>query len=418
MSQLCFGTFASTIQRSLQENEDWWDKNIAIDVTNTRKSFPTQTIAGQRYTVLRLLTWIISRDDVCDRNGSPIFITDSNASTLMNQTSELNAAIVRRIQVGDLDIEALSEFEQIRNEIIKYKINDLIREMYDLVDKDSEVSEVQREELLSLCKKETLTQFLSNTFLYACCLKNKLRSTDLNSNDGWLIHISHNICPICRKNNLSISYGTSTKRLYENVEFSIEPNSSKKAQILICTTCYRKDKYKIEKDGSEPSTWTNLRNIYNDFLLRQDVEKVFENNNLASQIEDVVKALVEKPADQTLTKDKPETWEAKKVKQKISDDEWLLAEEIKKLADAYYFYIKSVLSDLDNGSNRHFRKICNQVSSCYLEVSEKISNQRQIFYGIRDWIARHAGVPENSQEALVIAAFFVQNCEVFDEISK
>ena len=418
MTQLCFGTFAATIQRALKEQLPWWNNHVGTKSTPTNKTIPTQSMAGQHYTVLRLLSWLIDRDDITDRNGEFLFIDDSVASKLINQTVEVNAVIVKRIQEGDLDDAALAEFKDIEKELIEYKVNDLLQEMNDLIQDDPEVSAAQKNELLLLCKKETLAQFLSNTFLYACCLKNKLRSVDLDSNDGWLIHISDNTCPICHINNLTIGYGTSTTALYDSVEFSETPDSNEMERILICVTCYRKENYKKGKGGSEPESWEKLRKIYKDYMLKQEIEQVFENNNLASQIKDVLNELVEKPKDETLKKNRPENWSPKKVTQKIKKEEWVLATSIKSLADTYYFYVQSVFESLDNGSTKRFSKICDQVSSCYKEVSEKTDDQRQIFYGIRNWIARHAGVSKNSQESLVIAAFFVQNCEVFDEISE
>lgn len=418
MTQLCFGTFAATMQHALKEQLSWWNNHVGTTLTPTNKTIPTQSMAGQHYTVLRLLSWLIDRDDITDRKGKVLFIDDSVASKLINQSVEMNAAIVQRIQVGDLDDEALLEFQDIVKELIKYKVNDLLQEMSNLIKDDPEVSEAQKDELLGFCKKETLAKFLSSTFLYACCLKNKLRSVDLDSNDGWLIHISDNICPICRNENLSIGHETSIKSLYESVEFSATPGSNKMNRILICVKCYRKESYKKAKDGYEPQSWKTLRKIYSSYMLKQEIEQVFENNNLNSEIENVLKALLTKPKDELLQKNRPENWEPKKVTQKIKKEEWMLADSIKSLADAYYFYVRSVFDSLDNRSGCCFKNICEQVSSCYLEVAAKTDDQRQIFYGIKNWIARHAGVPENSQEALVITAFFVQNCEVFDEISK
>lgn len=421
MTQLCFGTFAATMQRALHEKEppQNTDKNTNKNTDkNTDKTFPTQSMAGQHYTVQKLLRWLTDRDDITDRKNNTLFIDDSVASKLINQTVELNAAIVKRIQEGDLDDAALAEFKNIEKELIKYKVNDLLREMHDLIQDDPAISPAQKNELLLLCKKETLAQFLSNTFLYACCLKNKLRSIDLDANDGWLIHISDNTCPICHINNLTIGYGASTTVLYDPVEFSESPDSNKMERILICGTCYRKENYKKGKDGSEPESWETLRKIYKDYMLKQEIEQVFENNNLASQIKDVLNELKEKPTDESLMKNRPENWSPIKVTRKIKKEEWALATLIQSLANTYYFYVQSVFESLDNGSTKRFSRICKQVSSCYSEVAEKTDDQRQIFCGVRNWIARHAGISENSQEALVIAAFFVQNCEVFDEISE
>ncbi|EPI45920.1 hypothetical protein HMPREF1582_01262 [Gardnerella vaginalis JCP8151A] len=36
MSQLCFGTFASAMQRALKEDPLWWNQNISIYATNTK----------------------------------------------------------------------------------------------------------------------------------------------------------------------------------------------------------------------------------------------------------------------------------------------------------------------------------------------------------------------------------------------
>lgn len=418
MAQLCFGTFAATMQRALKEQHSWWNNHVGTTLTPTNKTIPPQSMAGQHYTVLRLLSWLIDREDITDRNGDSLFINDSVASKLINQTVEVNAAIVKRIQEGDLDDAALAEFNNIEKELIKYKVNDLLREMHDLIQDDPAVSPAQKKELLLLCKKETLAQFLSNTFLYACCLKNKLRSIDLDANDGWLIHISDNTCPICHINNLTIGCGASTTAFYAPVEFSETPDSNKMERILICVTCYRKENYKKGKDGSEPASWEPLRKIYKDYMLKQEIEQVFESNNLASQIKDVLNELVEQPTDEALKKNRPENWSPKAVTKKIREEEWALATLLQSLANAYYFYVQSIFESLDNGSTRRFKKIRDQISACYLDVAEKTADQRQIFYGIRNWIARHAGVSENSQEALVIAAFFVQNCEVFDEISK
>lgn len=129
MTQLCFGTFAATMQHALKEQLPWWNNHVGTKSTPTNKTIPTQSMAGQHYTVLRLLSWLIDRDDITDRNGEFLFIDDSVASKLINQTVEVNAVIVKRIQEGDLDNAALAEFKDIEKELIKYKVNDLLQEM-------------------------------------------------------------------------------------------------------------------------------------------------------------------------------------------------------------------------------------------------------------------------------------------------
>lgn len=40
MTQLCFGTFTSVIQRTLQEDPLWWNQHVSIDVTSAKKHSP------------------------------------------------------------------------------------------------------------------------------------------------------------------------------------------------------------------------------------------------------------------------------------------------------------------------------------------------------------------------------------------
>lgn len=417
MSQLCFASFASAMQRALRESPSWWNEHIGVP-QNTNKVFPTQAIAGQHYTVRRLLDWITELSDVRDRNGKPVYIDDSIASHLMDHSAELNAAIVTCIQQGDLDTQAIDEFRQIITELIKYKVNDLMREISDLIKNDPEVSEAQKRDLLTLCKKETLAEFLASTFLYACCLKNKLRHIDLNNDEGWLIHVSDNICPLCHKKTLTKVDGLNTIKNYDAVELTLPPSSKHRIQMLVCVTCSRKPDLKFGSDGSEPKAWATLRQAYGTYQLKQRIEEVFENNTLPSQISDVVNSLVESPMDDQLKKHKKDDWDPKVVERKIKKSNWVLAEQIKSLADAYYYVVRDAFAAIDDGSTRRFRRIRNQVASCYLDLADITNDQNAIFNGICHWIARQAGVAITSQAALVITAFFVQNCEVFDEISK
>lgn len=70
-------------------------------------------------------------------------------------------------------------------------------------------------------------------------------------------------------------------------------------------------------------------------MLKQEIEQIFENNNLDYQIKGVLNELVEKPTDKALKKNRPENWNPKKVTQKIKKEEWMLAKSIKALADTY-----------------------------------------------------------------------------------
>jgi hypothetical protein len=56
------------------------------------------------------------------------------------------------------------------------------------------------------------------------------------------------------------------------------------------------------------------------------------------------------------------------------------------------------------------------VSSLYDAISEVTDDQIVIFETIVAWIAGSVEMSTRSNAALLIAAFFVLNCEVFDEV--
>lgn len=417
MSQLCFGTFAQTLQRALQEDLDWWNSHIGTQETPSNKTVKTQNMAGQRYVVVRLLDWICRLPGVVDAKGNPLFISDAVASNWFNQDTELNTAIVGRIQQGDLDQMALTEFRGISKELIKYNIHNLLYDMKVLITNDSTVSPEQKKHLINCCSKEHLAVFLAATFLYACCQPNKLQTENLDNNDGMLVLAEGNVCPICSKQSLTKPNGAESVPLYEAIELPREASSDENIRILVCAKCAKDRKFKIPATDKEPPIWNKLRELHKTYELVWQLDEVYESNNLHKAIADIVKQLVEQPTDDTLKLHKPEDWQAKAVEKKIRKENWGLKDHIKSLADAFYFYVAALFEDLDDGGKRRFKRIRDQVAGCYMDAAEISDDQALIFARTHHWIARQAGVAKDSYAALIVAAFFVQNCEVFDEIS-
>ncbi|WP_277035137.1 ABC-three component system protein [Propionimicrobium lymphophilum] len=417
MSQLCFGTFAQTLQRALREDLAWWNEHIGSPNKRSNKNVKTQNMAGQHYVVVRLLDWVRLLPCVVSAKGKPLHISDAVASNWFNQDTELNSAIVGRIHKGDLDQLALTEFQGICKELIKYKVNDLLYDLSVLIENDPTVSPEQRQNLLGYCSKDHLAVFLAATFLYACCQPNKLRTENLDANDGMLVVAEGNVCRICAKQSLTKPDGSGTIPLFEAIDLPREAGSDEIIRVLVCAKCAKSKQFKKPATDKEPPIWDKLRELHETYELVWRLDEVYESNNLHKTIADVVEQLVERPTDETLNLYKPEDWEAKTVEKKIQKENWGLKEQIKSLADSFYFHVSTLFEDLDDGGKRRFERIRNQVAGCYMEAAEITDNQPLIFTRTCHWIARQAGVAKDSHAALIVAAFFVQNCEVFDEVS-
>lgn len=416
MSQLCFATFAAALQRALLENLDWWNSHVGTTLSRTNKTVKDYSSAGQHYTVVRLLDWVRILPDVVTSEGEPIFIDDALASNWMNQTTDINKTIKDRIRRGDLDAKARAEFADICDELDKYKVNDFLQELCELISNDPAISQATKDELLELRSRPSVEEFLAQTFIYACIQPNKQRVEDLGSDDGWLVTVEENRCPVCRKRPLTKADAQGTVHLYEPIEFPVAKGSTDTARILLCATCAKERKFKETLLDGEPTGFDELRQVYEGYLLVQKVDEIYDSSNLYAGVRDVVLRLVERPTDEQLKLHKPEDWEAKAVERKILPQYWGLHEQIKTLADTFYFFVADAFSQLDDGGKRRFKRIRDQVGACYAEVAEVTGDQPLIFRKTTEWIASRAEVPTNDYGALIVAAFFVQNCEVFDEI--
>lgn len=102
------------------------------------------------------------------------------------------------------------------------------------------------------------------------------------------------------------------------------------------------------------------------------------------------------------------------VKNKI-DKTSRLYSAVNPLITDYYLYLRSLFKERD-GNNLNFEALCKTVRSSYLRLSGENLSQERIFDLLVEDLSR------KTQEALlsceIVISFFIQNCEVFDEISK
>ena len=103
-----------------------------------------------------------------------------------------------------------------------------------------------------------------------------------------------------------------------------------------------------------------------------------------------------------------------KVKNKI-DKTSRLYSAVNPLITDYYLYLRSLFKERD-GNNLDFEDLCKTVRSSYLRLSGEGLSQERIFDLLVENLSRKI------QEALlsceIVISFFIQNCEVFDEVSK
>lgn len=181
----------------------------------------------------------------------------------------------------------------------------------------------------------------------------------------------------------------------------------------LCVCCKCASKYTLKPN---PKDYEYLINVKRNITSSTIIEETANQVTLEDDINEILNGLV----NVQLSKDNIEELRMKPLTlaNKIYDENIDLKQH---LTDnlPYYHYIRKLLQSLDDKQSV-FETIAMEVSLCFKKISKINSEQTNIYVGIINWILEKSGKDMNKfrPAADKIASFFVQNCEVFDEISK
>jgi hypothetical protein len=113
----------------------------------------------------------------------------------------------------------------------------------------------------------------------------------------------------------------------------------------------------------------------------------------------------------------PFSYEPIVVERKINSKNNLLRGKIKDYVVQYFLFVQDKFSGLDGIGKQKFDKISNEVKLCFQNMDERNLSQEDIFNGIVKWLQSKTQNQYLTACEIVIA-FFVQNCEVFNEITE
>lgn len=106
-----------------------------------------------------------------------------------------------------------------------------------------------------------------------------------------------------------------------------------------------------------------------------------------------------------------------KVVNKFEDQYCLLRRKVKFNVCTYYGFIKENFKNLSEQNKINFDLLASEVRTAYLKATVDTEDKVIIFNSLVTWLKNKT--TSTSKEACeVMISFFVQNCEVFDEVSK
>ncbi|MCQ2791923.1 MAG: HNH endonuclease [Bacilli bacterium] len=253
------------------------------------------------------------------------------------------------------------------------------------------------------------------------------RKDKAGNEEKILLNEVHFYCPKCGKLLVPLKKKTKSVKLYEiahifpcnpSVDFysriyklkRLGDNSeSLDNLIILCFDCHAA--YDSATTAEEYMEMVSLKEKY---IERATLQQISNSMNLEDDIEKIIKAL------STIDCSQLEELKLKpiSINNKIPDSCHLLKQKIIDNVRNYYYYIKNIFSEEEN-KGVNFDLIASQFKSCFIGLSKKTVDLEWIFNEMVNWLMNKISVISSSKSACeAVVSYFVQNCEVFNEITK
>lgn len=413
MSQLCFATFARVLQKVLIQPPPQYNTPTRNGAKQPSVARPKMT-STDVYVVERLLRWIQDLLPMSDKTGSEVWRTGKTVSNLLDQKIELHTAFGPALTDPRLPAAARQAFNQIVKDVPDPVRSDFTTGLVRLIKDDPEISAEQVEKLLNLASTDRIA-FYADTFIYAICKPNKKREESPKMVDAALLLASRNgdRCPLCMKEKLFTKVKGERRPVFKVVTFSIDDDGQQTDEEAVCAKCAA-----LIPSGptlfNDPDVIEHLRTIRGRRLAAEHLQDDVLDAQLHTKIVQVIEGL----GDLITTGRAPElTLDAVEVAKKIRPEFFELSTRIRANVLQWYRTVEEQFRNLEGGrKTSRFSRIAEQVADFYQEASEHTDDQQAIFDAVADWIHTNSG-SVHRDASIIVTCFFVQNCEVFDEIA-
>jgi hypothetical protein len=370
-----------------------------------------------------LLGWIADKPDVLDRKGEPFVITPPLVSDILKQKINIPKVLKWVCTSNKIWDEAL---DYCKSDVLSYTNLHMVPDMYEnirlLIENDGSISEEKKNELFRLYDKPDRSDFFTAILLYVISKENRNISEPPISNDIPLLAETSFECPLCHTPLVETIRSAPIKH-YEIVniypdnikghekEFSeVEVPSRKKNQNNKIALCKRHaEEYVLAPTFEVYSILNSLkkrmsgkhayRAAIHDAALEDEIKQVLSG---LKQVDPKV-SLVDLPLD------------ALRLDQKIKPKYHMLkTEEISRVL-RYYNYVNDLFSIMERESAADFDLIASEIRTAFLKLEKAKLSQEDIVDHLAEWISAKTRISD-LRPCHIVVAFFIQNCEVFNEI--
>ncbi|MBR0295062.1 MAG: hypothetical protein IJQ67_04070 [Bacilli bacterium] len=303
---------------------------------------------------------------------------------------------------------------------------DYYEKIASVIRSDGSIADRTKNGLLKSYDDGKYEAFLLKSILYAISKENVENITEIPTDDMEFVFEADKKCSLCGKS-LILPKAKKTMYRYSIVEIFPEMlSSSKKSEfatisrepadylhrsnrICLCDVCADEYEYNPTKE-----VFRKLIDKKDYYMEKENASSALAKAKLDEEVGEILSRLREIKSFDELADFRKIPLE---LKEKIDNNE-TLRQTIKSDVEGYYNYIRHELSLLDDCGSE-FKIIASQFQISYEKLKPIIGDQEDIYNRIINWVLDELKLPPKySTAARIIVSFFVQNCEVFDEISK
>lgn len=179
-------------------------------------------------------------------------------------------------------------------------------------------------------------------------------------------------------------------------------------KIALCVDCHQTQDYHTTIEE-----YNHLLNIKKRFLTQTALHDATNTLGLEVEINKIVSKL------STLSEsDLAElSYDPVPITKKFADNEIILKSKVTANVLTFYPYIRDSFREIDGKNGFHLQVLSEQIRSCFVKMNAISQDKTLVFSKIVEWIM-HKTQSNYIEPCEAIVSFFVQNCEVFYEITE
>lgn len=357
-------------------------------------------------------------------NGTTTSIDDRKITRLVQRKIEVDNAFIQASNDDNLIKSTLENFEKnICVDLSIHNKQDIFENILKCINNDSETSPKKYDELATYLENGQEVEFLAYSFLYALNKTNKMTESAPRIDDIELLHQVHNKCPLCQKP-LTRQRKDTTIRAYKIVDIfssDLDKDTADKFRRSM-TPPANLDSFENKialciQDAEEYENYADIDEYKKLLSIKQEIQKladlqdILNSGNIETEITEVLDALNDYTGDLDPT---TLNMTALKLKQKILPEHSVLKGIVQYHVLTYFSYIQDIFAE-----NSNFIIIQCDIKKVFTQLNTNNLSQPEIVEYLANWLLKQSKLNNGHLDACkIIVSYFIQNCEVFNEITE